>query len=166
MAFERFEADVMVHSKLGDDPNVDNNMTADDLKALFDSPMVEFKTWINETLIPALNSFSPESSMALFVSANKPTYSPCLWFRPAGNGTSEMSYIDAEGEVTQLNLKFTVPNGGVTENMIASSAVTPAKLDRTYMERNAPIILREGVHYGSNLPAAGTAGRLFFKKVT
>ena len=60
MQFEPFDFDVMVHSKLGDDPNVDNNMTSDDLKARFDSPMVAFKEWINDMLVPRLNSFLPE----------------------------------------------------------------------------------------------------------
>lgn len=63
MQFEPFDFDVMVHSKLGDDPNVDNNMTADDLKARFDSPMVAFKEWINAMLVPRLNSFLPEYSV-------------------------------------------------------------------------------------------------------
>lgn len=63
MQFEPFDFDVMVHSKLGDDPNVDNNMTSDDLKARFDSPMVAFKEWINAMLVPRLNSFLPEYSV-------------------------------------------------------------------------------------------------------
>ena len=31
---------------------------------------------------------------------------------------------------------------------------------------DAPIVLREGIHYGDTLPDPGTPGRIFFKKVT
>lgn len=38
------------------------------------------------------------------------------------------------------------------------------ELERT-IKRDEPMILTEGVHYGTALPAAGTKGRLFLLKV-
>lgn len=169
MAFTPFDFDVKVHSQLGDDPNVDNNMTADELKALFDSPMVAFKTWINEVLIPALDSFAPESSIAVFIQSEKPAYSPCIWFRPLPGGASEMSYVDKSGKQTVINMavdEASIMDGAVSSDKIGRNAVTPEKLDRSYFESEMPIILKEGVHYGDSLPAVGQKGRLFFKKVT
>lgn len=59
-----------------------------------------------------------------------------------------------------------IGSGAVTNAKIADSAVTPAKLSKAYFPANESIILVNGVHYGTSLPAPGTPGRLFFKKVT
>lgn len=171
MAFSPFEFDVEVHSKMGDDPNVDNDMTADDLKAMFDSPMVAFKEWINGILIPALNVFVPEDSIAVFIQSEKPGYTPCFWFKPAYGGTYDMIYVDINGNQTEIKQSITVDSaniayGAVTRDKIADGAVTPDKLDRGYFENDKNIILKEGTHYGNALPPAGQPGRLFFKKVT
>lgn len=80
--------------------------------------------------------------------------------------------LDAiDGEVTTdrivdeavTNVK--IANTAVTTDKIADTAVTPAKLDRTYFETGTKIILKSDIHYGDSLPAAGTTGQLFFKKV-
>lgn len=193
MAFTPFSFDVQIHSKLGDDPNVDNNLTADEIKALFDSPMVAFKEYINDVMIPALESFAPESSLAAFVQDTKPEYFPCLWFKPTGTGSYNINYVAkngtvftivqdiADGSVTTSKIaanavtadKF--PDGiigtdkitdlAVTTGKIAGGAITPNKLSKEYMPAKEEMLLIDGVHYGTTLPPAGNPGRLFFKKV-
>lgn len=194
MAFTPFGFDVNIHTKLGDDPNVDNNLTADEIKALFDSPMVAFKQYINEVLIPALDSFAPESSMAAFVQTDRPEYFPCLWFRPNATGAYDINFIASNG--TAYNIVQNIADnsvtsskiavGAVSENKLADGAVTgvkladgaittakiangqitDAKLNKAYMPAREQMLLIDGVHYGTELPAPGTPGRLFFKKVT
>lgn len=52
-----FDGDVNVIQKLGDNPNTDNNLTADALRGKFDEAGALIKAWINETLIPSINKF-------------------------------------------------------------------------------------------------------------
>ena len=52
MALEKFNEDVSVHQTLGDEPNAENSLTADDLKRLFDKPAALIKAFINDQLVP------------------------------------------------------------------------------------------------------------------
>lgn len=65
--------------------------------------------------------------------------------------------------VNSLTLNTT---NGITKSQSGSTMTIGASL--TDILASGPIILKEGVgyHYGDTLPAAGTKGRLFFKKVT
>lgn len=45
------------------------------------------------------------------------------------------------------------------------NADTNAYIENTFIKRTGELILTEGVHYGAELPAAGTKGRIFFKVV-
>lgn len=49
-------AEVENISALGDNPNTDNNLSADALKAEFDLAGKNIKTYLNNTLIPQLNA--------------------------------------------------------------------------------------------------------------
>lgn len=49
---DKMTEDVAVHQTLGDEPNAENGLTADDLKRLFDRPATLLKTFLNENLIP------------------------------------------------------------------------------------------------------------------
>ena len=48
----------------------------------------------------------------------------------------------------------------------AANDTANAALPKTGGTLTGMLILTEGVHYGTSLPAAGTPGRIFFKKVT
>lgn len=53
------------------------------------------------------------------------------------------------------------------DSPIADNSITPAKLDREYLQLNMgvvvpKIVLQSGVHYGSSYPANPTEGQLFF----
>ena len=54
MAITSFDVDVMNISGLTDQPNDNNGMTADELKALFDKAPSDIKDYINNVLIPEL----------------------------------------------------------------------------------------------------------------
>lgn len=47
--------DLNIVQKLGDNPNSDNNMTAEELKAVFDAAALIIQAYINGTLVPAVN---------------------------------------------------------------------------------------------------------------
>lgn len=55
---EMMSADVELVSKLGDQPNQENGLTAEELKAVFDSGSKRLKKYINETLVPAVNELA------------------------------------------------------------------------------------------------------------
>lgn len=48
MAFTRFEKDVKVHQSLPDDPNIDNGISAEDLKKMWDKPAEDLKEAFNK----------------------------------------------------------------------------------------------------------------------
>ena len=52
---EMMSADVELVSKLGDQPNQENGLTAEELKAVFDRGSKRLKEYVNETLVPAVN---------------------------------------------------------------------------------------------------------------
>lgn len=56
MAFTPFSDDVQNISKLGDNPITDDNLTPQQFKARFDAAAVAIKDYINNTLIPELDS--------------------------------------------------------------------------------------------------------------
>jgi hypothetical protein len=56
MSLPRFNEDVENISALGDRPNDSNGLTAAELKARFDKAVVDLKTWLNNTFIPALEA--------------------------------------------------------------------------------------------------------------
>ena len=54
MAFTTFDVDVENISKLGDQPNDTDGLSADELKALFDKAGVDLKAFINLTMLPEI----------------------------------------------------------------------------------------------------------------
>ena len=56
MSIPTLTADLAVIQKLADLPNSTDGLTAQELKARFDRAGLEIQTWINETLVPALQA--------------------------------------------------------------------------------------------------------------
>lgn len=56
MAIPQFVKDIAYISKLGENPNTDNDLTSDELKALFDQAALDLKEFLNTTLIPSINT--------------------------------------------------------------------------------------------------------------
>lgn len=129
MAFIPFTFDVQIHTKLGNDPNVDDGYAADEIKALFDSPMVAFKDYINNTMIPALDSFTPESSVGVSVSVSRPLFSPVIWWKPNASGGYDVTYIDKDGTETFLPpAPASVADGSIQGRHIATGTITGDKI--------------------------------------
>lgn len=98
MPIGNFNQDLDIISKLQDEPNVDDGLTAAQLKARFDLAGNKIKTWINSVLIPFVNSLEAGG----------------------GGGGGEI----ADGSVTTQKLA----DGAVTEGKVGGSAITAAKL--------------------------------------
>lgn len=55
MQIQQMEENVAIHQTLGDNPNTDNGLTPDELKAKFDEGAVALKKFLNEKVVPLLN---------------------------------------------------------------------------------------------------------------
>lgn len=51
-----FTDDIAYHTKLGDNPNTDNGLSADELKAVYDAAALAIQKFINDYIVPALNA--------------------------------------------------------------------------------------------------------------
>lgn len=56
MAINSFNDSVTIIHDLGDNPNIDDNLSADQLKDKFDAAAVLIKNYINNTLVGAINA--------------------------------------------------------------------------------------------------------------
>lgn len=66
MAIPRFDEDLAIISKLGDNPGSDNNLTTDAFRAKFDEGPQKIQQYLNEVLIPAAEqSSSPQEGLAM-----------------------------------------------------------------------------------------------------
>mgnify|MGYP006871089362 CR=1 FL=1 len=55
MAIEKMNQSVAIHQALGTEPNTENGLSADQVKAKFDEGATLLKNYINETIVPAVN---------------------------------------------------------------------------------------------------------------
>lgn len=51
-----FDNNVSVHQQMGDNPNTDNALSADAIKAAFDRPAEDIKAYLNDSVVPAVNA--------------------------------------------------------------------------------------------------------------
>lgn len=56
MAINSFNDSVTIIHDLGDNPNIDDNLSSDQLKGKFDAAAVLIKNYINNTLVGAINA--------------------------------------------------------------------------------------------------------------
>lgn len=166
--------------KLDDLPNAVGGLSAAQLKAVFDKAGDDIKTFINTVLLAEL-----ESKTAGNAGAYKIGVEPIVGLTGVTNVHDAISaLLDAfvtgtlpPGGVDTANLAdgaVTTPklgDGAVTTPKLGSGAVTGAKCDFSAgltvsgdLTQQGKIILDSDC-YGETLPAAGTAGRIFFKKV-
>jgi hypothetical protein len=66
MAIPRFDEDLAIISKLGDNPGSDNNLTTDAFRAKFDEGPQKIQQYLNEVLLPAVEqSSSPQEGLTM-----------------------------------------------------------------------------------------------------
>lgn len=66
MAIPRFDEDLAIISKLGDNPGSDNNLTTDAFRAKFDEGPLKIQNYLNNVLIPAADqSSSPQEGLSM-----------------------------------------------------------------------------------------------------
>jgi hypothetical protein len=71
MAIPRFDEDLAIISKLGDNPGSDNNLTTDAFRAKFDEGPQKIQQYLNDVLIPAAEqSSSPQEGLNMEGSIN------------------------------------------------------------------------------------------------
>lgn len=59
MSISVLSENVSIHQTLGDNPNTDNNLSADELKALFDQAAEILKAYLNNIVVPEINRLAP-----------------------------------------------------------------------------------------------------------
>jgi len=116
MGFTRFNTDVKVHESLSDYPNIDDGMTAEELKELFDKPGVDLKT--------ALNGLMTELEAAIAGAS----------IGAAALDESDTSSANVQAKLAKIYTELkSIYQGGVEDSSIAtaklaSNAVTSAKI--------------------------------------
>lgn len=136
MALEKLNEDVSVHQTLGDEPNAENSLTADDLKRLFDKPAELIKAFINDQLVPnVVDKRGDTMTGALSMSGHRITG---VAAPTADSDAANKKYVDEKFPETGAELSGVTLNG---------------------------VTLTEGEDYGKSVPANLPAGKLFFVEV-
>lgn len=80
MEIPRLEDDLAIISKQGDDPSKDG-LTTEEFKAEFDKAGLTIQTYLNETLVPAVEAMN---ASAVVMSETRPNIQPVLWLKLEG----------------------------------------------------------------------------------
>ena len=109
MAFTQFSYDMRIIRSLKDSPNVDDGLSADDLKAKFDEAGQVIKDYINDVLLPN--------------AAEKPEAPGMV--KAVGSGRRLVAAVPG------TDYQAPIGNGGITTEMLHPSVVAPkaAKLE-------------------------------------
>lgn len=114
MAFDSMTDDMNIISKLPDEPNDEGGMTASALKATFDKAGTLAKTAINK-LIAALGASTAAGNIGFARSTNV----------PADNVQDAIE--DVQSQIAGVALG-SIPDGSITAQQLAASAVTAGKI--------------------------------------
>lgn len=124
MAIPKFADDLGIIQKLGDNPNTDDGLTAQELKERFDAAGLMIQKYINDVLIPNINSIQANG---LVISETAPA-GPALWFNIAPqsiNGAAALSLSDdastAAVQVSVDGADYGVENATVNQSPTAGS---------------------------------------------
>ena len=187
--------DLAVISKLGDNPGSENNLSTAALRAKFDEAALIIQRYINEVLVPALDTSSnPEGGLIMKGSIDMSGYALTGLKTPVNSKdavslefanktfalASELTGVlnDIEAAATAAGKAQSAAAEASDEAAAAMSAAETAQSAASAAQKTANaalpkaggtltgnLILTSGVNYGSSLPAAGKKGRIFFKKV-
>ena len=178
---QKLTQDLAIISKLGDNPGSENYLTTAALRAKFDAAVLIIQQYINDVLVPALDmSSNPAGGLDMQGSIDMAGYS-LTGLKDPSNDKDAVSFgfakktfalateltdllndIDAAAKVAE-NAK-TAADGAATLAATAKS-IADAALPASGGALTGVLTLTKDIHYGDTLPAAGTKGRIFFKKV-
>lgn len=151
MAIQPFNKNVSIHQSLGNEPNTENNMSADEVKKLFDLPAEEIVKYINEVIVPCIEGLTPGMSLTFSISATKPRFSPTLWLDISGQNSAEkgvLKYIDAAGTVFPFSPVVDAQSVGGLMQILSEAS-------RTYIGTIGNIWYGNEPPYTQTIPVAG-----------
>lgn len=142
MSLEKLTEDVAVHQTLGDEPNAENSLTADDLKQLFDRPAELIKAFINDQLVPnAVDKRGDTMTGALSMGGHKISdiHAP-----ETDSDAATKKYVD-DAKIPKIGAE------------LSDTEITRLKVKG--------MSLTEGDDFGDTVPENLPEGKLFFVKV-
>ena len=194
MALTTFNEDMEIISKQSTYPNDADGMTPEELKASHDKAGKLIKEYINNTLLKELGGATAAGNLGVGLVNGTDMGSTiqaalnalAAQIVQATIGTipdksiGESKFADLAVSTRALSeLAVTaakIASGAVTAEKLATGAVSSAKIatgavtnEKTNFSAGfapaGPIILKQGVHYGSTTPAVGVEGQIFFTPV-
>jgi hypothetical protein len=178
---QKLTQDLAIISKLGDNPGSENNLTTAALRAKFDAAALIIQQYINDVLVPALGmSSNPAGGLVMQGTIDMAGYSLTGLKEPSNDRdavslefakktfalatelTDLLNDIDAAAKAAE-DAKTAANAAGTlaAEAKLIADAALPASGGAI----TGVVTLTRDIHYGDELPAAGTEGRIFFKKV-
>ena len=137
MAIKRLEADMNIIQQLGDHPNLDNEMSAEEVKAKFDEAGNEIKEYLNETVVPAVNALQ-ESSASQAAQVND-----LIEEFDAETAARAEADIALQAEIAEADAKFethkTAANARLT-NVESGYVATDSSLTKGNLPANAKAV--------------------------
>lgn len=181
----QFTDDLGFISRLGDNPNTDDGLSAQALKEEFDKAPKAIQEFINNYIIPSLNNYIMGNGYLqttggymtgpIVMQGNKVTK---VGTPTADDDAATKKYADdaaASVKTAAENAEKTASSANdaakaAEETAEAASNTAGAALPKAggkitgKLTLGGMLVLTEGVHYGTTLPSAGTKGRVFLLK--
>ena len=134
MAIPQFTDDINIIQKLADEPNDDNGLSADELKAKFDEAGVLFKKYINEKLLPSISAMNTPFTSIVGVEAQNVQEAIAALYEQLTNAVIEGLVPDGTIGTVQL------ANNAVTGAKLAEGAVTADKMAAELFNAKADVV--------------------------
>lgn len=155
---EKLLKSVEIIQALGDNPNIDDGLSSEELKMKFDEAARIIKAYLNESLVPYVNQLSESISKQLddtltrpdlaaqsqavgnalkkyapvFISDTQPTDVPALWFNTSVAPQSAEPYLELDNDESGYAVQTTIDGQtyGV-ENATVNESATESTYDFT-----------------------------------
>lgn len=128
MAIPKFTEDIAYIEKLGDNPNTDNGLTAQELKEEFCKAPLAIQRYINEVLLPGLEGIQANG----FVLGGVAPAGPVLWFDTGPKSNEAVLTLTDEVSVSAIQADVDGVSYGV-QNATVNSGPTAKTYDFTVL---------------------------------